>query len=235
MEYRASEYLTLWPGRYARIPGRSSAFHVVSDRGARRIAAKWYRDEAWLTCHMVPSSAAAHLADVVVQAKRWLGGAPGGAFQINEFGQVLVPSSVKKGALVRAYVGEVSGTMEFEDPLEGGTFKLRRQRERLQSGSPWPLPYIGMRYNLSKRSRLYFWHEDADGGRAVEPPAQDVELIGRIREHRRSGAVRFIVTAHGDVVTKQPAPGAWSSEETWAPIYIGAINPELWFTKECAG
>src|SRR6266566_3364014 len=87
----------IWRGRYARIPVRESAFHV------RRHDHTWWPFTDWVTgpeiasCPMVAGVPAAELAGAVNRGKRLLGAPAGGAFVINEFGQVLVPSPAGDG------------------------------------------------------------------------------------------------------------------------------------------
>lgn len=230
MRFEPVKHLATWTGRYGRIPGKTSAFHVRLVGGEWQPVLVWHRDDYVLDCIMAPDEQdAGWLADVVVQAKQWLGGAPGGSFQINEFGQVIVPSNGR--GFDKAYIGHVRGPMMFVDPLAETRFVYGPQSS-LACGSPWRLPYIGIPFHLSARNRIYFWHEDADGGSKREPRHQDQELIRKLRSVRRSGAVRFIVTTYGDVVTKTPPPGAWSQEEKWDAVYVGRIDQSRWFDKE---
>src|SRR5262245_42601889 len=82
-----------WEGRYARIPGDRSVFHVQANGGRWRPIILWHREAGLGTCMAVDSPAVRELTEAVIAAKRQLGGTAGGSFQINEFGQVLVPAS----------------------------------------------------------------------------------------------------------------------------------------------
>jgi hypothetical protein len=217
---------TTWGGRYARIPGEWTAFHV------RWRGDTWWPLVAWAaageiaTCPMLAAGPAAGLARAVNQGKRLLGAPDGGSFVINEFGQVLVPSSV--GDRRVALVGEWDGALEFTDPLRGGTFDLAPAKP-LVNGDRWEHPYLGTPYHLSFRSEIYFWDEDARGGAKLLPPAQDHELIEALRALRPYGAVRFVVGCGGLVLTKVPAVPRWTE---WEARYVGRINYARWFTKE---
>src|SRR5436309_6758045 len=93
-----------WEGRYARIPGDRSVFHVQTCGGRWCPVILWHREEELGTCAAIDSPAVRRLTEAVTAAKRQLGAAGGGSFQINEFGQVLVPASDNSGR--RLLVGE---------------------------------------------------------------------------------------------------------------------------------
>jgi len=78
--------LTEWTGRYARITGDRSVFHLqqVADRWWPVVL--WETAEGRATCAAVDCPAARELAKAVSHAKCAAGGSGGGAFVINEFG-----------------------------------------------------------------------------------------------------------------------------------------------------
>src|SRR5215831_2474358 len=82
-----------WNGRYARVMGDSTVFHVRYIDGRLWPVLDWETDGAIATCRALECAAAADLVAAVGQAKRHLGGNGAGAFLINEFGKVLVPAS----------------------------------------------------------------------------------------------------------------------------------------------
>ena len=216
-----------WFGRYARIPGETTALHV------RLIGGRWWPsvervigDEV-AECPMADVDSAAGLADAVNAGKRLLGGSPGGAFLVNEYGQVLVPGQFGDGTV--ALVGECVGRMAFHDLFRGGLFDLTDDRT-LTPGDAWDLPYIGIPYNLSRTSELYFWYERPAGGWKVTPPAQDDSLIEALRTLRPQGPVRFVVTFGGLVLTKVPV-GSWK-EPRWETRFVGRIDYRRWYLKE---
>jgi hypothetical protein len=191
-----------WKGRYARIPG-DTAFHVEGINS---------------------------LIKSVVSAKRKMGGRGGGSFQINEFGQVIVPASDGSGR--RLFVGEIKGPILFENPLENNCFLDLSKVYGLKKGDTWTLPYVGIPYNLNKRSKIYFYRNYEEGGKSEYPVRQDQQLIGALREIRRYGGIRFIVNPFGIVLTKKPPEGKWEMDEKWTPVYVGRINYNSWFQKE---
>jgi hypothetical protein len=219
-----------WRGRYGRIPGNRSVFHLRRVGGRKCVVIEWHRDGCIGTCVAVDTAESRKIVSAVANAKRLMGGGDAGAFLVNEFGQVLVPSSEGDGR--RLIVGMLEGTLHFIDPFTDGRLINLDGDSSLQCGDPWDLPYVGSQYNLSSKSEIYFFKIGGEGGTAEKPPMQDRELIGALRRVRRTGAVRFIVNPHGLVLTRCPPQGAWSPEEEWSPVYVGRIRPDSWFKKE---
>src|SRR3954468_7318194 len=113
----------LWTGRYARIPGEKTAFHV------RLVDGEWWPFVDWAVGDEVgrgpvgECDGAERLVAAVSDAKRFLGGWLGGAFLLNEYGQVLVPAAAGDHRV--AVVGECDGPLEFRDVFDGDdTFEL---------------------------------------------------------------------------------------------------------------
>ena len=218
-----------WSGRYARIPGGTSALHVRLVDGAWWPVVEWAVDGVTAECPMVGSAGAAALASAVNAGKTFLGGERGGSFLINEYGQVLTPASTPGDARV-AIVGECTGPLEFVDNAAGsGTFDLADDTG-FGAGDDWDRPYVGIPHHLSSWSELYFWGVGDGAGEKLLPRVQDGELIGSLRRLRGYGAVRFLVTYGGFVLTKVPV-GSWPHER-WEPRYVGRIDFARWFARE---
>ena len=177
---------------------------------------------------MAEANVSPALAIAVIQGKKFLGGEQGGAFMINEFGQVLVPSPLGDGRV--AVVGECRGPLVFQNEFNTGTLIDLTDDQTLKPGDAWARPYFGLRYNLSATSEIYFWKEDYTGGRKVSPPHQDYSLVETIRSLRPRGPVRFVVTCGGLVITKIPV-GSWT-ESRWEPRFVGRLNYTHWYPKE---
>jgi hypothetical protein len=94
-------------------------------------------------------------------------------------------------------------------------------------GDEWKLPYLGLQYQLSAGSEIYFWREDEERSGKESPPHQDRDLIELLRAIRPNGAVRFIVNHYGLVLTKKPV-----GRDQWQAVFVGKINPGKWFSKE---
>ena len=220
----------IWTGRYSRIPGESSVLHVRSVLGALTTVVYLTQQDSTATCVALESAAVQSLTGAVSSAKQRLSGHLGGSFQINEYGQVLVPASRGRRRMI---VGEVFGELQFQDPLNDGAVFSLNKADGFAPGDSWPRPYVGMPFNLSGRSQIYFWMEADDGGRLVRPPVQDRNLIQALRGVRRSGPIRFIVGPGGIVLTKRPPDGRWTGDqEVWRPVYVGRLDFSKWFPRE---
>lgn len=221
---------TPWAGRYAKIPGNTSVFHIETVNGRLCPTVRWVTEDGTGTCPAVDSPTSQALTEAVIAAKQVAGGSGTGAFTINEFGQVLVPASAGDGRVL--FAGQLKGSLPFEDVFEDQRFFDLADASDLHCGDPWKLPYVGMQFNLSGRGKIYFWKVDEDGGKAVNPPQQDVDLISKLREVRSYGAVRFIVNYAGLVLTKCPIVPNPKASEDWQPVFVGRINKTRWFEQE---
>jgi hypothetical protein len=211
----------LWQGRYKRPEGEESAYHVSIDN---RIEVRWRDGNDYLTCPVEMTPAASRMAQGVNAVKIQRTSMAGGAFVINEFGQVICPVQNSRN---RFLVGVASGCLRFEDPDRQGVYRCIGDDEGQHSGDVWNLPYLGMQYQLAAGGWIYFWREGDDRAGSEKPLHQDTTLIGRLRAIRPHGAVRFIVNQHGIVLTKKLVDGS-----NWKAIYVGRINPHLWFQRE---
>ena len=219
-----------WLGRYGRIPGEESVFHIKRVHGRMCITAIWKTGDYVATCKACNCQGVSGLTQAIIKAKKRLGGYGGGAFVINEFGQVIVPASDNSGR--RVLMGEIVGPFYLENPFDEDALIDLSNTDGLKCGDRWTQPYIGTPYNLSKRSEIYFYRKTNEGGKAEYLPAQDQQLIKSLRSIRRYGAVRFIVNPYGVVLTKRPPKGDWSQQEEWQSVFVGYINYNYWFSKE---
>lgn len=211
---------TTWKGRYARLPGQHYVFRARTDNTIDIVDKQ---DDVEATCTAVWTQSVVELARAVNEVKRKWTGKAGGSFQINEFGQVLVPLAGE--FTERVYVGDCEGAITFQSP-DGRRFTLADDHG-LQCGDPWPWPYVGMPFSLSKKNNVYFREKSGPDEEAKFPPVQDYELIRRLRRLRPQEGCRFIVNPHGVVLTKVQTP-----QGQWRPTYAGRINPARWFVKE---
>jgi len=208
-----------WFGRYRRIEGKQSVFHARVDD---TVDILWRDGPNELICTAEMTPDLVKLARAVNRVKRRHTGRAGGAFIINEFGQVVVP--VADFSEDRYYVGDCSGAPVFVDP-RGFRFGLDDDR-RLLPGDLWDRPYVGVPYNLSAPGQIYFPMRWGDDTEYTNPPQQDATLISALRHVRFGEPARFIVNPHGIVLTKANQGGIWQ------PIYVGRLNYQLWFAKE---
>lgn len=217
-----------WDGRHARIPGKTTALHVRLLGGRWWPLVEWAIEDEVAQCPMADVDHVESLAAAVNDGKRLLGGSLGGAFLVNEYGQVLVSSPSGDGNV--ALVGECAGTMAFHDSFAAGDLFDLTCDQGLTLGDAWDLPYLGMPHNLSRTNELYFWHERQAGGRKATPPVQDRSLIDALRTLRPQGPIRFVVTYGGLVLTKVPV-GDWRNPR-WEPRFVGHIDYRRWYQKE---
>lgn len=218
----------LWNGRYARIPGDTTAFHVRMRDGVWWPYVDWVVGDELAECPMDDVSNASQLAEAVHHGKVALGGKRGGSFLINEFGHVLVPSPSGDGRIM--VVGRWSGALKFHDRHRGtGLFNLADD-VGLAPGTAWDRPYLGLPHHLSARGEIYFWEQDYGGAGKVTPPTQDHDLIQKLRLIRPSGPVRFVVGCGGLILTKVPVWRGGTS--TWEARYVGRLNFGRWFPEE---
>ena len=219
----------LWSGRYKRVPGQTTTFSIrYHSHLGWWPCVDWRTDEYQLECFALSGNTHIRtLAAAINKAKMMLAHTEGGSFQINEFGQVLVPSSAGDGRVM--IVGETQGALILENPLTDDYIDLSNT-DGLESGSLWDKPYIGQVYNLSKGHQIYCYDDRTSTSRY--PVAQDFRLIRRLRAVRRSGPVRFIVNMHGIVLTKMTVGEFSELADEYQPVYIGRIDEKLWFDKE---
>lgn len=217
-----------WTGRYARIPGESTVLHVRSMAGRWWPCIDWRRDDETGRCPMVDVHGVAELAEAVHAGKQYFGGAHGGAFQINEFGQVLVPSPAGDGDVT--VVGECRGPLVFHNVFKAGNVFDLTDDGTLEQGDAWGRPYLGIPHNLSAASEIYFWKASRDGARKIRPRRQDALLVEALRRLRPYGPVRFVVGCSGLVLTKVPA-GDWRRTR-WEARFATRLDYRCWYAKE---
>lgn len=210
-----------WKGRYNRIPGKEPAFKVKLNGTVYAYWNSWEDDE-WLTSQFERTHAVAHLGESVNMVKENHAGQGGGAFQINEFGQVLCPIAQSED---RYWVGNVEGVPRLKDPRTAdGGFELKLPAST-KPGTPWNRPYIGLKYNLDFNDSFFFKQTDGDTTRKLRCKETDRELVKRLREIRGHGkTLRFIVNLHGVVITRTGTGNR--------PVYVGRINYDKWFEKQ---
>ena len=221
-----------WYGRYNRILGNSTTYKIkyFKEKKAFWPVIEWNRFDETLFCLAHETfGGIKELVGAINKAKIRISRIPGGAFVINEFGQVIVPSS--RGDGKRLLVGEVDGVLLFKNPSDGSIIDLSDDT-RLQNGDLWEKPYIGVKYNLNRGSNIYYYRYCSEQNKSEYLPKQDDELIKKLRKVRRYGAVRFIVNQYGIVLTKIPEGEYRKDKDEWIPVYVGRINYNLWFKKE---
>jgi hypothetical protein len=212
-----------WHGSYEVIPGKTTKFiNLYFQKFDFWPSLRYYNGSEEHKCPAIDNGDVKRMALAINQAKFLMTGSKGGSFIINEYGQVIAPSS--DGCGRRLLVGQCEGRLLFED--EGEVIDLTAD-QGLCTGDRWVGPYIGMKYHLHQNSYIYKWN-----GSIIQPPNQDRELILKIRSIRRFGAVSFIVNPYGIVLMKNPEGDFSFEDDRWGAVYVGKINYGLWFDKE---
>ncbi len=220
----------IWKGRYNRLIGNQEAvfkIKFINNRWWPVVTIEGYDHEDRLLCSAVDCDVARELVDIVNSAKKKLSYSEGGSFVINEFGQIIVPST--KGNRERLYVGDLVGILEFENPETKEIFDFGD--DGLNVGDRWNRPYLGMKFKLSfyypgnYPTISAYKDVNEDEQEEIFPQEQDEELIENLIKIRGSRkGCRFIVNHQGVVLTKV--------EPNWKPVYVGHINYRKWFKKE---
>lgn len=231
--YDSSQVPSPWKGRYRVVPGNRSEFHLRHLDGRLWPVALLVDDEEEITFPAVDGPPAHALVAAVCAGQRAARRQLGGAFSINECGQILVPAG-RWDDFSAYYVGELEEGLLFENPDTGARTRLGPPAG-IQPGDRWPLPYVGIIYNLSKRNEIYAWRQGSEEEWKESAPGNGArEIVVALRKIRGRGAVRFLVNCRGVVLTRRPDKD-WSfgpEDETWEPVYVGKITRRDWFAKE---
>jgi hypothetical protein len=105
-----------WNGRYDRIPGDASVFHLRHSTAMDRFwpMAEWRCEGEKADYWFEDSAAVRELADAIGRIQLFFNGRAGGSFTINEWGQVIVPSSA--GDRCRYLAGVLQGSWSLVAP-----------------------------------------------------------------------------------------------------------------------
>jgi len=207
---------TIWNGFYARIPGKYPVFHARSD-GSGDIEWSPSGSDERLKSSIIADDGINQMIEAINQSKSEITGSRGGAFHINEYGQVLVPIAHSQEKYL---VGELTGYPEFVDPRSGRQFNLAAPRGA-KAGAAWDLPYIGMPFKFNTEGRVSRERTGDDIREQESPLRHDCSLATKLMQLRSSGG-RMVVNLHGVVLTKTAGD---------KPVFVGEIDRDKWFTK----
>ena len=211
-----------WNGRYRTTNADENTFHIKYNSEIK----DWWpfvvycEDDCTADCPAVDNGDIRELVSHINSVKYSHTYNNGGAFSINEFGQVIVPVSYTS----RMLVGEIEGKILFEDSLNSGIMDLENT-DSLSPGDIWNRPYLGTVYNYNPSEGVLY--REKKGAPAEHPLYQDHALNANLNLVRGYEYCRFIVNPWGIVLVKKEV--AWKQ---WEKVYVGMINPELWFEKE---
>lgn len=164
------------------------------------------------------------LAAQVNLVKVLVAGVPGGAFYINEFGDVLVPG--QDGHCY--WAGHFDGTLEFR--TEDGIIVSPAAPADLEPRDPWPGPHVGIRYVLTaggqdvkyerkiseRRTEIHFLSDEVGGAAARSTAARIAAVKGPL-------GGRFYINEVGEMF------GPTSQNEYAHFVYIGHLEDSQWF------
>lgn len=183
-------------------------------------------EERWHPC----TDQHPQLVQMVNDVKEELTGATGGAFYINEYGQVLVPAA---GVDEYYLAGEYHGTLRFE--FEGHVLTgepVDVHGASLSPGARWMGPHPGVPYVLAGNCRdIYFEStprplvtKKVKLSRAIGAPAA-LAVARMITAVKGIDGGRFYVNEHRAIFTPLERSGSWEY------IYVGQLDPSSWFPK----
>ena len=176
-----------------------------------------HRSTALLTTKEHPD-----LIEMVNRVKEVVNDAPGGAFYINEYGQVLVTSTSTDYFVAGLY----DECLEFD--FDGEIISCRPP-ETLAPGELWDGPHVGIPYTLTAagddiRYSVQFanvvekHHLSDDVGEAAAR-----ELAQRLARHKRSGGRIYINECREFFA---PVDG----DDGWQMVYLGPLGSDVWFS-----
>jgi len=161
------------------------------------------------------------LVEMVNRVKVQHNGTPGGAFYINEYHDVLVPT-VGKGCF---FAGTYQLRLEFK--FEDGLVSAHPP-EDLRPGDPWPGPRVGIRHKLKAGGRdVAFVRKE--GNRETEFRLSDEHgATEAARLARRLAAV--IGDAGGRIYINEASEFfAPSRVQDGDATYLGSLGDDVWF------
>jgi hypothetical protein len=208
-----------YPGNIPSNVGKDAKYSVSRNDGdfvVKLLYRTSTRDRELLTNDQHPD-----LVDMVNAVKTAHNGVPGGAFYINEYHDVLVPTV--DGQCIFAGTYQLRLEFKFEDGLVSA-----HAPEDLRPGDPWPGPRVGIRHKLKAGGRDIAYVQK-HGNRETEFRLSD--------EHGANDAARLarriasvIGDAGGRIYINEAAEFFAPSREQDAPaIYLGSLGDDVWF------
>jgi hypothetical protein len=164
------------------------------------------------------------LVDMVNEVKEKKSGRPGGSFYINEYKDVLVPTTDSDGDMF--WAGTYDSRLEFE--LEPGVTISPKAPHGLRPGQPWPGPRVGTKYTVSADA-LDVRYQARNGRITTEVRLSDhvgsasaTELARRVASFRPGGGSLY-VNECGEMFI----PNQFSATTEYT--YVGSIDEGPWF------
>ena len=159
------------------------------------------------------------LVAMVNKVKKQVAGAPGGAFYINEFSDVLVP-----GPDGCYFAGIYEDVLEFD--FDG--VAVSPAATGLQPGEEWTGPHVGIRYTLMAGGKD-IKYELKDGRATREHRLSDTagevaaqNLAKRLAAVKGSGGGRIYINECGNFFSPPPDGGI-------DHVFLGSLDEDPWF------
>ena len=214
--------MKVWHGASPSNPRRDGKYSVVLEDGMY-VVRLWYRmsdrEKALLTTDRHSA-----LVDMVNEVKEKKSGRPGGAFYINEYKDVLVPTADSDRELF--WAGTYDVRLDFE--LEPGVTISPQAPKGLRPGQPWPGPRVGTKYTLSADGND-FRYECRKGRITTEVRLSDHvgpkpagELAKKVASFKPGGGSVYVNECCEMFIPK-------NNTATTEYIYVGAIDEAAWF------
>lgn len=175
------------------------------------------RERELLTTNAHPT-----LVEMVNAAKREITGLEGGAFYINEYAHVVVPTS--EGHL---YAGYYPKELRFE--FEGSTIGPAAP-DGLQPGEDWPGPHPGVAYTLAAGGADVYFEKKKSPTRISKQMLSDEigkraagALARRLSQVKGNEGGRVYINERCEFFAPVKAAGGWRF------LYLGHLEDDAWF------
>lgn len=210
----------LYPGYVPSNVNKDAKYSVVSGPDGyevRLIYRLSAREEALLTTKHHDA-----LVEMVNEVKLAANGKEGGAFYINEYLDVLVPTLDNECYFAGTYQEPLA--FDFD-----GQIISPRAPEGLEPGSPWPGPHVGIRYTLKAGGRD-IGYETQVRPRVTKKvllsdfhgPGPAAALATRLAEVKGEQGGRIYLNECGEFFT----PPSKSGDPY---VYLGSLDDDVWF------
>jgi hypothetical protein len=223
IERRLAELLIPYPGRRPSNVNRDAKYSVISSPGGgyevRLIYRVSVRERELLTTDRHDE-----LVRMVNSVKLEATGLAGGAFYINEYFDVLVPT-VGKGFF---YAGSYERLLEFD--YDGGVIGPRPP-QGLNPGGEWRGPHAGVSYTLTADCRDFKFETETRPRHIQEYRLSDYcdasearDLASRLCRVKGAGGGRIYINEVGEFF----AP-LMDSAQGLRYVYLGPLGEDCWF------
>jgi hypothetical protein len=206
-------------GNAPRAVSRDAKYRVTREEGEWTVELQYTLDSS--SYELLTTRDHPDLVEIVNNAKQAVNGAPGGAFYVNEFGQVLVPSTEGDHYLAGTY----SELLEFD--FQGDVVSSLPPRD-LSPGDEWRGPHVGIPYTLTARGDDIRYEAQFANIREQRHLSDEVgkdaasSLAGRLAVHKPSGGRIYINECREFFA---PIDGG----DAVHYVYLGPLGSDPWY------